>query len=402
MVTKRNTLVLLAALAGGAIVILTLRGGSSGPGPSPRPSPSPSPAAGGTRTAYTADELFQAIIRGEVDPDRDTELLTTVYASLPPEARELWMTQLATLIGGLEPGRYAELQRIVGYLALSNGYHEAGWTALESLLHCDACSEFYRIDTLRLLNMYTPPSGLHRKDLTEAVIAKANAVLAGDSLDKQPLPLIWSAVMHLRAAGRLQEAIDMQRLHSARFASVLRPIDLVNEQASIAFDLLTLGKLEEARPVFLTLAEANRSAAMSWDRANFLAFAAKSGSSDQAVVLLETALSDPVEARTAASTILYLRLLEAHQDLGNRLAAAQVAEQFWRERGPNGVHFAAAVAGLSAESSDDAAAAVCFSAAILAQQRNQWAEADLWYQRVLEAAPNTVTAQAVRDMLARR
>lgn len=152
--------------------------------------------------------------------------------------------------------------------------------------------------------------------------------------------------------------------------------------------------------MFLSAADANRSDAMTFVRANNLAHAARASSSEEAVSMLETALNDPIEARTAASTILYLHLLEAHRAIGNQLAAAQIAEQFWRDRGPNGASFAVLQAGLTPDDVATPAAAICYSAATLARQRNQLAEANLWYQRVLEVAPNSVTARTVRQILA--
>jgi tetratricopeptide (TPR) repeat protein len=183
---------------------------------------------------------------------------------------------------------------------------------------------------------------------------------------------------------------------------VLRPADLLNDQANIAFDLVALGKPDEARPLFLSVAEANRSAAMSDIRASYLSHAADAGTKQQAISLIESSLADPTEARSAASAALYRRLLDAHEALGDKAAASQVADRFWRDRGPGGTGFVAIPDSADPSYMADTVASICFSAAMLAQQRNQWAEADVWYQRVLEAAPNTVTAQAVRDMLARR
>jgi tetratricopeptide (TPR) repeat protein len=350
----------------------------------------------------SADGLVGAFVSGELEPFQHREILEGIFSSLPEDSRATWIEHIAVLLRRLDPLKHAELQRVVGHFALANGFCEEGWLILHRLWLCEGCSEFDRVDALRLLNLLTPSTGLHRSEITQSVIQKANAILSGESLDKSPLPIVWSAVQHLRASGKVQEAIDMQRLYLKRFASVLPPDELVNVTGNTALDLMALEKPDEARPLFLAVAEAQRGAVMSSSRASALSHAARSGSREQAVSLLQSALADPKEARSAASAVLYLRLLEAHQGLGNRVAAAQVADQFWLDRGENETSSSVAPAEGSSGTFADIAAAVCFSAAQLAEQRNDRAVAMLWYQRVLEAAPNTVTAQAVRDMLARR
>ncbi len=398
----KRYLIIGGVLVAGAAVLLWIEFTSRGRLMTPAPSSTPSLPSGKAETLYSPDELLEAIRAGRIDPEADKATIAAVFELMPPDVQAAWMKQLAELLGGLDPSAASALQRAMGHFALSRGYAEDGWVVLAPVMGCEACSRIERDDALRLLDQFTLPNGSHRAELTAAVLSRAREVLAADTPETGPLPLVWSAFRLLATSGHAGESIAMRRRYLERYEGVISAEAFANSQQTFAQELIANGNAAEARPLLLEIAERYRGTAMSENRAIFVAHAARASSTAEAVTLLEGVLADSTELHTASTATVYYQLQLAYKAAGNNAEALQAVERYWSDRGSNGSGLAAVPGGADANHNANVAAALCADAATLARQLNRPSDAELWYRRVLEVGPNTLTAATVREMLARR
>lgn len=390
-----RALTTVAGVASAGVVLWFVVSGATGVG-NGRSVVGPSPAAVPAAPARprSPEELLRAIVSGGLDPSGDRELIESALDTMTPADRAAWIAELARIVGALDPRENGNLQRSVGFLALSRGELDAGWTALGGLLACKDCGHSAD-DALRLLDQYTPGDDLRRADLTTALCARADQVLGADTPDPGALPLVWSAFSRLKGSGRLEDAIGLQQRYIDRFGGVISAEALTTARQNLAHDLLDAGRRDEARRNFVAVAASLRSAdgSMSGERADYLVHAARLAERPQAEAEIEAALADRHERQSQAATLLYLELQRLRREAGDAAGSVRTAERYWAARATMDD------AGRSSLT-PEYAALICFYAAEAAEAAGRALEARTWYARAVEVGGNSSTANAVRRMLA--
>ncbi|MDP1662724.1 MAG: hypothetical protein Q8L55_12495 [Phycisphaerales bacterium] len=357
-------------------------------------SPPPLPVAAAKR-AYSPEELLRAIIEGQIDPHTDGDLIRAILSAMDPTARARWMAEIAELIGGLDPAAHGQLQRRMGFFALDTGDLEAGWIMLKRLMECSTCAPRDRDDALRLLDQYTPGDDARHTALTDRVSSRAREILNDPSRDTAALPLVWSSMTALRHGGRLAEAVEMRTLYLDRFTGVIDGAAVATARQNLAHDLEALGRIAEAAPHFLAVAESYRSAAMSDERADYLVHAARAGQPGGATEFLEGSVNDLGERVTHSSALVFLELFDTYLRAGNPGGAASAATRFWDARSG----FAPTGASGPAPRVLEYQAMLFYRASELARSQGRTVDANMWAARAVGVAPASTTAAAIRRAL---
>jgi hypothetical protein len=326
-------------------------------------------------------------------------MLREVLSKLSPEERALWWERLAVAIAQLDPAQTGELRRSLSHLAFELKAVGGAWALLWPLVDCAGCPEHDRRDALRVLDQFLPDDHVERRRVSERTEAEAWAILNGPPCADAHVPLVWSAFQRMRREGRLAEAVTMQRAKLDRVGQHQAADSLAGSRENLAYDLVALGRRDEARvewmkvEAFYRAQDAANGGTLSLDRARVLAHAAASFDEADAVALLSGSLAESGAQGAAGAAVIGLHLLVAHQRAGRRAEVITTAQRVWdvlragRDAPP------ALPAGHAAE----CAAMVCSHAADAAGAAGQPQQQALWLARLEALAPNTITAQTMRD-----
>jgi tetratricopeptide (TPR) repeat protein len=349
----------------------------------------------------SADEAMSMLLAASMDPYADRTVLLTLLNALPPSERASWWDRLAAAMVGMDPEGSAGFRRELGYMAISTGYWDAAWSILLPVADCEHCPPEERLDALRLLDQFTPEADSRRRDLTDRVVAEANRLVEAPVPSEVGLPIIWSAMLRMDIGGRAEESIQMREVYIRRFADVVGPAGMIGTVGNQAYALQRAGRLDEARPLFLKVAEHHNGPVLTFDRANALSHAAAAGTPAEAVALLEGVMQDPNVVPSASTALIGLELVQAHLKLNQPENALATAERVWRDIGPDAPpnQRVDPTAGAFTEASQSRAAMVCYHASRAAAAVGRRAEADMWTRRAIQIAPNSPTAQALRRSL---
>lgn len=341
------------------------------------------------------------LLASSMDPFADRTALWTLLNALPPSERASWWERLAAAMVGMDPEGSAGFRREVGYLAISTGYWDAAWSILLPVADCEHCPPIERLDALRLLDQFTPEFDSRRRDLTDRVVAEANRLLEAPEPSEVGLPIIWSAILRLDIGGRTAESIKMRDVYIRRFGDVVGPAKMIGTVGNQAYALERVGRLDEARPLFLKVAEHHNGPVLTFDRANALSHAAAAGTPAEAVALLEGVMQDPSVVPSASTALVGLELVLAYLKLKQPENALATAERVWRDIGPDAPpnQRVDPTTGAFTEALQSRAAMVCFHASKAATAAGRRADADVWVRRAIQIAPNSPTAQALRRSL---
>jgi hypothetical protein len=363
-----------------------------------RPAPPGPPARA---VPASADEAMSMLLAASMDPYADRTVLLTLLNALPLGERASWWERLAAAMVGMDPEVSAGFRREIGFLALDTGHLDAAWSILLPVADCDHCPPMDRLDALRLLDQYTPDTDSRRRDLSDRVVAEANRLLNASVPSKVGLPIIWSATLRLRNEGHTAESIQMQELYLRRFSDLVGPAQVIVCQGNLAYDLERVGRLDDARALFLKVAEHHSGPVLTFDRANALVHAARAGSPAEAVALLEGVMQDPTELPSRSTAMLGLELVLTYIKLRQPDNALATAERVWREIGPGAPPSQQVdpTAGSFTAHQQECATLVFYHASEAAAAAGRRAEADMWTRRAIQIAPNSPTAQALRRSL---
>lgn len=349
----------------------------------------------------SADEAMSMLLAASMDPYADRTALLTLLNALPLGERASWWERLAAAMVWMDPEGSAGFRREIGFLALDTGHLDAAWSILLPVADCDHCHPMDRLDALRLLDQYTPDTDSRRRDLSDRVVAEANRLLNAPEPSKVGLPIIWSAMLRLGNEGRTPDSIQMREVYIRRFADVVGPAAMIGTEGNQAYDLESIGRLDEARPLFLKIAEYNNGPVLTFARANALAHAAGAGTPAEAVVLLEGVIQDPNVVPSASTAMVGLELVLAYLKLNQPENVLATAERVWQAIGPDAPpnQRVDPTAGSFTEVVQSRASMVCYHASEAAAAAGRRAEADMWTRRAIQIAPNSPTAQALRRSL---